>query len=140
MSECFNYLFEANNTDTGLEVLFKRVYEALVPNGLFVFDFQQSCPLLDGVKRVHFQEGENWSIIAEAVTNQKERLFTRHITLFLQEGDRYRKCVETHHTRLLDSKQLAMMLRNIGFRVDIRRGYGDFMLPDTHRVIVARRP
>lgn len=140
MSECFNYLFDdANNTDAGLYVLFRRVYDALTAGGLFVFDFQQSTPLLDGVKRVHFREAEDWSIISEATVSQKERLYTRHITLFYRDGDRYRRSVETHQTRLLDSRRLASQLREVGFKVHVRRGYGSFALPETHRVLYCKK-
>lgn len=135
MSECFNYLFDSNNTDAGFDALFQRVYAALSSGGVFIFDFQQSSQLPEGGKRIVFREGENWSIIAEATVNQKERLFTRHITLFYQEGGHYRRSVETHHTRLLDGRKLVSQLRKVGFRVQIRRGYGNFLLPDTHRVI-----
>src|SRR5918995_6203519 len=38
LSEVLNYLFDAENEEQGLGRLFRRVYDALDPGGLFVFD------------------------------------------------------------------------------------------------------
>ena len=38
VSEVLNYLFDPENEERGLEPLFRRVYEALRPGGVFVFD------------------------------------------------------------------------------------------------------
>src|SRR5215210_1955471 len=38
VSEVLNYLFDAENEERGLGRLFRRVYDALVPGGVFVFD------------------------------------------------------------------------------------------------------
>jgi SAM-dependent methyltransferase len=38
VSEVLNYLFDPENEERGLEGVFGRVYEALRPGGVFVFD------------------------------------------------------------------------------------------------------
>ena len=38
VSEVLNYLFDAENEERGLGRLFRRVHDALVPGGVFIFD------------------------------------------------------------------------------------------------------
>src|SRR5205085_2806645 len=41
IGEIFNYLFDRGNTDPALAKLMRRVYDALCPGGLFLFDVSE---------------------------------------------------------------------------------------------------
>lgn len=48
VGEVVNYLFDPDNTDQALRQLFYRVYHALIPGGLFVFDIAEPNQVILG--------------------------------------------------------------------------------------------
>jgi hypothetical protein len=140
VGECFNYLFDRGNTPEELAKMFGRVYEALVPGGLFVFDVAGPGRVRGpGPQKLH-REGEDWAVLVTVEEDRERRLLTRHITSFRQVGKYYRRDREVHKQRLFERAELASQLRGAGFRVRAFRDYGAWRFPPGHLAFVARRP
>jgi SAM-dependent methyltransferase len=140
MSECLNYLADPRNGYDTLQTLFQRIYAALIPGGLFLFDILDWRGFPKPVTRTHFREGEDWSVASQICVEPERSLLTRHIVSFRREGAHYRRQEETHRVRLYDSAALARLLREAGFRAQVRRAYGAFRVADTERVLMAVKP
>jgi len=87
ISECFNYLFDTENRKQNLAQIFRRVYNALVPGGLFVFDIAEPGQILRGDTGKAFREGEDWIVMVEKQEDRKRNLFTRRIISLRKKGD-----------------------------------------------------
>lgn len=140
VSEVLNYLFD-ETAHGGLADLFRRVFEALNPGGVFVFDLagpgQVAAP--DGEVR-SFSEGEDWVVVVDKKENRALETFTRRIISFRKLGEHYQRDDEVHRQRLYDPAPVADELRRSGFRARISRSYGRYRLPSAHRAFVARKP
>jgi hypothetical protein len=58
---------------------------------------------------------------------------------FRKVGDAYRRHEETHTQQLYPGTKLAEMLRHLGFRVRLRRSYGDYPLSENVVAVIARK-
>jgi SAM-dependent methyltransferase len=139
IGEILNYRFDSANTDESRAKLFRRVYDALCPGGLFIFDVAQPGRVPgSGAQRI-WQDGEDWAVLVAANEDRDARLLTRKITSFRRVGKHYRRSVEVHQLRLLRRAELIIRLREIGFRVRVLHGYGTFRFPPGHVGFVARK-
>ena len=138
LGEVLNYLFDPNHDDRTLTPLFRRVYDALAPGGVFVFDIAEPGQVAWGTTTRGFTEGEDWVVLVE----KEEDLgtLTRRITTFRKVGEHYRRSDEVHRQRLYEGQDIAAELRRVGFRVRTRRGYGRYTLPRARAAFVARKP
>jgi SAM-dependent methyltransferase len=139
VGECINYRLDPSNTSARLESFFARAYRALRPGGVLVFDFLEP-PKAATRSGTGFRIGSDWAVLVERVENLRRNILTRHITAFRRIGSHYRRTDETHHLKLYPRGQVCAMLRRIGFKVRVRRGYGPVPLGPDHIVVVARRP
>jgi SAM-dependent methyltransferase len=139
IGECFNYLFDHQNNIRELARLFRRVFHALAPGGLFVFDFLQPGSGT-AVARRDFHEGPDWTVLTKVTPDKNKERLTREITSFRKVGRLYRRGEETHRLLLYRATDLAHALRRIGFRARIVLGYGRLQFVGTHRGIIARKP
>ncbi len=139
VSEVFNYLFDPGNDRRGLVRLFERVYDALVPGGVFVFDVAGSGQVPKGTTTRGFSEGEDWVVLVEKEEDAQRKILTRRITSFRKVGEHYRRDDEVHRQRLYGTAEIAGELRRTGFRVRTMRGYGRYPLPRAHAAFVARK-
>jgi SAM-dependent methyltransferase len=139
VGECLNYLF-VRNTRAALSSLFRRVYDALRPGGVFVFDVLEPGQLLGGKPRTGHRTGDDWAVLVEVEEDPAERVLTRYITSFRRVGRLYRRDEEVHRQRLYPARDLTAALARVGFGVRVQRGYGDFRLGRAHVVLLARKP
>jgi SAM-dependent methyltransferase len=139
MGECLNYLFDADYSEERLRGLFENIFSVLQPGGIFACDFIQNSPLPPDGVRTHVRKAEDWSVISELRRKGDTPCLTRHITLFYREGETFRRSEESHPIHLLSATRLANLLRETGFQATIRRGYDDFRLSKTHRVLIAQK-
>jgi SAM-dependent methyltransferase len=139
IGEIFNYLFDPANGPDALERFFGRVYEALQPGGLFVFDIAGPGRGGPGRRQRHFC-GEDWAILVEAEEDKGAALLTRRMTAFRRVGTLYRRSEETHRLHLYRGRELTPALRRLGFRTRLQRGYGAYRFPGSLVSIVARKP
>ena len=139
MGEIFNYLIDQKNSPRRLERFFGRVFDALVPGGLFVFDV--AVPgRVPGGKRQGFSQGEDWACLFDAEEDSQRKILTRRITSFRKRGAAWRRDHEVHRLRLYDRDDLLSRLRAIGFRVRTVASYGESAFPPGYLGIVARKP
>lgn len=140
IGECFNYLFDPANTTPALKRYFARVYQALRPGGLFIFDVITVGRTSLARPRLRHSRGKDWAILLEIDENKKRNLLTRHITTFRRMGSCYRRDKETHRCQLYKSSELARELRRVGFLVQHVGKYGTFDLYKNRTGFIARKP
>jgi SAM-dependent methyltransferase len=140
VSEVLNYLFDAENEELGLGRLFRRVYHALVPGGVFVFDVLGPGQVPPGATTKGFSVGEDWAVLSELEEDAERGTMERRIVSFRKVGDYYRRDDEVHRVRLYDPAELSSELERAGFSVRKLRSYGDFPLSEGHAAFVAGKP
>jgi SAM-dependent methyltransferase len=140
IGECFNYLFDCRNTKRRLFGLIHRIYQALLPGGLLVFDLAGPGRVIGhGTQKIH-REGIDWAVLVEVDENRQRMLATRRITSFRRSGKLYRRNEEVHRLRLYTRSEVARQLRSCGFRVRGLHGYGPMRFPRGLFGFVARKP
>lgn len=139
VSEVLNYLFDPENEERGLDLVFRRVYEALRPGGVFVFDVLGPGQVPGG-KAKSFSEGSDWAVLSEKVEDRERGTLTRRIVSFRKVGEHYRRDGEVHRVRLYGPEEVEDELNRAGFEVGTMRAYGRYPLAENHAAFVARRP
>lgn len=139
ISECLNYVF-GPTSQVRLGGLFARIYDALTPGGVFVFDVAEPGQLDSGIRTRSFTEGDGWIVLVDKQEDTQRSLLTRRIITFRKVGENYRRSDEVHRQRLYKSRDIARELRRAGFRVKMLRGYGEYRLPPGHAAFIARKP
>jgi len=140
IGECVNYTFDPGNSRAALTRLFERVYRALCPGGVFLFDFAEPGQIPGAARRERYTVGPDWAVLADATEDKRRRLLTRRIVSFRKLGRLYRRTEETHTVRLYEAAELLAALRSIGFRARLFRRYGALRLRAAHAAILAVRP
>jgi SAM-dependent methyltransferase len=140
VGEVLNYLLDPKGHNEGLLALFHRVYAALVPGGVFIFDLAEPGQVLPGTVTRGFTEGEGWVVLVETEEDAEKATLTRRIVTFRRITSYYRRDDEVHRLRLHKSTEVAKQLREAGFRARTMRSYGRYLLPGAHAAFVARKP
>jgi SAM-dependent methyltransferase len=139
VGECLCYLFDRDDNNE-LAGLFARVYAALRPGGVFVFDMLEPGQLPGGNPVRRHRTGDDWAVMVEVEEDTARQVLTRNITCFRRVGKLYRRSEEVHRQRLCRGRDMAVMLSKAGFRVRLLRGYGRFRLGRAKAVLLARKP
>jgi SAM-dependent methyltransferase len=138
LGECLNYLFDSSNDSQTLALLFRRIYGALAPGGVLIFDIAEPGQVKEGATVRGFSEGKDWVVLVEK--EEDRSTLTRRITSFRKVGQCYRRADEVHRQRLYRAAAVARELRRAGFRVRTMRSYGQYHLPRSRAAFVARKP
>ena len=136
--ECLSYLIDKRNDLEALERLFRRIFSALSPGGLLIFD---AC--VEGRSREQTSAsfaGNDWSLLTEYSIDPATRVLTRTITIERRIDGGTRRDREVHRVRLYDEGELMQRLTESGFEVRTDRAYGDFSLYEGIVVFVAKKP
>jgi SAM-dependent methyltransferase len=139
IGECLNYAFDQSNSWARLKRLFRRVFRALRPGGVFTFDVAEPARIPTGPER-HWIEGPDWAILVEIDGDRKRNLLWRRIISFRKTGQLYRRTEETHHLRLYRTEDLIHELDRCGFRARKLPGYGRFRFPPGIAGVLAIKP
>jgi len=123
LGECLNYLFDETNSIKLLRQLFRRVYSALQPGGLFIFDIAE--PGRGKGPRQKHREGADWAVLVEVDEDTRTRRLTRRIISFRKSGSLFRRDEEVHRLQLYKRSEILKELRAAGFRARTLDGYGD---------------
>jgi SAM-dependent methyltransferase len=134
--EVLNYVFDPRIAPRTLDTLCRRVYAALEAGGLFVLDLAGPGRGSDRGWTI----GEDWAVLFSAEEDARHRELTRRITAFRRTANGYRRSDEVHRQRLYPVDDAAELLRRTGFRVRVRRGYGDRPLASNVRAFLATKP
>jgi SAM-dependent methyltransferase len=137
IGECCNYLFDSDNNFQTLRQIFERIYQALIPGGVFIFDIAEPGQVESENPIKTFTEGDDWIVLVEKTEDLAEKKLTRKIITFRQIGNYYRRDDETHHLQLYQAKEVAQILQQIGFQVEILRNFGAYILPKAHAAFIA---
>lgn len=138
LGECVNYLFDKSNRMSGVRRLFRRVYGALRPGGLFVFDIAE--PGRGKGPRQKHRQGPDWAVLVEIEEDARTTRLTRRITTFRKGGELYRRDEEIHQLQLYKRGEVAKELRSVGFRVRTIGAYGAQQMIEGCVGFVARKP
>ncbi|MBD1845769.1 class I SAM-dependent methyltransferase [Cyanobacteria bacterium FACHB-63] len=136
VGECLNYEFETNS-DATLEALLQRIYHALSPGGVLIFDVVVPGQVAPGEIAKSFTEGQDWIVLVEKQEDPIQQMLIRRIITLRQVDDLYRRTDEVHCQRLFDVKTLTEALEQIGFQVETRLDYGQFKLPPARVAFIA---
>jgi SAM-dependent methyltransferase len=123
IGECFNYAWDSRAGDEALAVIFSRVYEALEPGGLFLFDIAEPGRERGGPRR-DWSEGRDWILCLEASEDHAARTLERRITVFRQLDDGFRRSDELHRLRLYEVQMVLDLLAEAGFEARRLGAYG----------------
>jgi SAM-dependent methyltransferase len=140
IGECLNYCFDESNSRRALQQLFGRVYRALRPGGVFVFDVAEPSRLPRRVPQKNYLEGSDWAILVKVDGDRKHNLLRREITCYRKVGQLFRRSEETHVLRLYRTRDLMDDLVRCGFQARKLIGYGRFRFPSGIAGIVATKP
>lgn len=140
MGEVLGYLFDARNDLDSLRQLFAKVYHALQPGGVFIFDFLEPGVVPGDAPVRRYREAEDWAVLVELSEDHATNRLARRITSFRKVGDLYRRDAETHEVQLYRPTDLERLLRSLGFRVTRIRGYGTYRFRPCHAGLLARKP
>lgn len=105
---------------------FRRVYDALCPGGLFVFDINTPCKLrsLDG--QVFLDETDDAYCVWRTEFDEKRRLCFYGMDIFQRAGAVWHRSCEEHVEYAYEPQELAAWLHEAGFSAV--RQYGDLVL------------
>ncbi len=134
VGEVLNY---ATASDDGqLARIFQRVFDALEPGGLFLFDL--ASPGRGSVSQA-FTEGTDWSV--GMIATEHSGLLTRQITSFRRAKDgAWRRSFEKHSLRLWAAKDVTRKLVAAGFDVSLLDSYVGLQTLASLQVYLARKP
>jgi SAM-dependent methyltransferase len=129
IGECVNYVVDGQPDVGDLQTLFSRVYEALQPKGLLLFDAAAPGRVPGGSQKTFTQMSE-WSVLIESRENPGGQHLTRDITTFRRVGDLYRREDEAHTLRLWPPELVEELLATAGFTIERFGSYDDVTLPE----------
>jgi SAM-dependent methyltransferase len=80
LGEVLCYLFDPENDRKTLVQLFRGIYDALIPGGVFVFDVVEPGQVAQGTTVRGFSEGEGWAVLVEKAEDPERGTLSRWIT------------------------------------------------------------
>ncbi len=116
-----------------------RVYRALWPGGLFLFDVAGPGRVPVGETEVTVEFGDDWGLITETTEDRRGTL-TRSLTTLRKINGSVRSAEGTERLRLIPQAKVLGMLRKAGFRARSFQGYTGERAAPGHSVFIARRP
>jgi SAM-dependent methyltransferase len=129
VGEVLNYRSEERNDVGARAGLFRRINNALVVGGLLLFDVAGLERSASAPHRRTWSQGEDWAVLVEVESDQKNNVLTRSITSFRKVGECYRRQNETHRLQLLDPNDVMRELGSAGFQASTFASYWEQVLP-----------
>jgi ubiquinone/menaquinone biosynthesis C-methylase UbiE len=138
--DSMNYML----TSEDLLATFRRVYDALEPGGLFLFDMNTAYALAElWDDEVHLSDEEDMTVIFASHYDERRQRVTVEATVFERRGELYRKIQEEHTEQAYPLEQVATLLTDVGFKVEAYYDCFSFIraYDETFRIMwVARKP
>jgi SAM-dependent methyltransferase len=141
LGEVLSYQADARAGREATRALFARMYAALRPGGVLVFDVvgpgrEQSTP-----PRRTWSEGEDWTVCVEVSQASGDGVLTRRIIVFRRFGDTYRRTDEEHRQWAYARDDVLADLAAAGFEARHLSHYGPGApLPRGHDAYAAHKP
>lgn len=140
VGEVLNYQFDSGVNAKALERLFAKVFKALWPGGIFLFDMATPGRVPGGGPVSSARVGDDWAVLAVATEDAKKGTLTRTCTTLRKVGSGIRTSEEVHKLRLVPGAKVQEMLRKAGFKVRPLQGYAGERHAPGLSVFLARRP
>jgi len=138
VGEVLNYQFGGTNSTRSLRGLFSKVYRALAPSGMVVFDVLCEGPTRRTVRSRNFTQGKSWLVAVEK--EDSPRSIVRRISTFRRVKGRYRRSFEVHAVRRYRADDVVAGLKGAGFLVTVRRGYGRKQSGSGLTIFIGKKP
>ena len=140
VGEVLCYAFDSANDDGERSGWFRRVYEALRPGGVLLFDIAgpERVPPR-GAQRTWAIETD-WAVLAESAIEEATGMLVRRIISFRRIGTLYRRDDEVHRLSLIDPAATLATLRAMGFEAEIIPVYDSVSLPPGVVAFLCRKP
>lgn len=138
--EVLSYAFDSSNDNAARVDWFRRVYEALLPGGLLLFDIAGPGRVPPSGTHHTFAAGSDWAVLVESGFEAAKKTLVRKIISFRQVGELYRRGTEIHRLALLDPADVLTSLHEIGLRAENIPAYGSASLPPGVVAFLCRKP
>jgi len=138
IGEGFNYLFDERVNLKTLTQLFEKCYHSLERNGILVFDILETSHHIDHSSK-SFKTSKLWAVTAENIENKETKTLKRVITSFVKHGKDYERTDEIHKITLYEQRNIAEILKKIGFKVKIQNNYGELTLRPGCSVYICKK-
>ena len=126
IGECLNYLFDGDDNCQMLIHLFERIYNALAPRGVFIFDIAEPGQVIENDRVKSFTEGKDWIVLVEKEEDQEKLVLRRRIITLRKVEGHYRRDDELHYLQLYKAADITQKLKQVGFTVESIFSYGDY--------------
>jgi SAM-dependent methyltransferase len=133
IGEVVNYAADEQAGEARLPELFARIHDALLPGGVFMFDFATPGR---GTGTPNIHAGDGWRIESVAVEDAATRTLERRMTI--ETGGRRR--LEVHRLCLYDPEDVLKYLEGPGFSSEALSAYCDFGFWPGYAAFAAVRP
>jgi SAM-dependent methyltransferase len=140
VGEVLSYEFDPANDDRTRFDWFKRVYDALRPGGVLLFDIAGPERAPSQESRRSFATGPDWAALVDVSIDQETGNLVRKITSFRQVGTLYRRDDEVHRLSLLEPAAVLTALQRAGFEAEIIPAYKSAPLPPGIVAFRGQRP
>jgi len=113
--DSMNYML----TSDDLLTVFRRVFDLLLPGGLFLFDMNTAwafAALWDD--ETYFIDSDDLAAILRSEYDPHRQRAAVTVTCFERVGDFYRKLIEHHTEQAYPPEQIATLLTDVGFQVE----------------------
>ena len=137
IGEVLSYVFHRDEGNKRFFAFLRRVYTALQPGGVFIFDIATNGRAPAGMPRKGFWTGDDWAVLVEAVAEGD--VISRHLTSFRKRGRCWRRSTEVHRLRMYEPDAIQADLRSIGFVVKRVRAFGGYRFHSGHAAFVCRK-
>lgn len=138
IGEGLSYLADPEDSEIDLAGLFRRIYQALLPAGVLIFDVMSTNYQVAPGARTSTRQGDDWSVKADLELAERN-LLRREITFSRRIGDSWRSGREVHFVELLDPDLVVASLEGVGFFSRRLEQYGDFDLLAGRAAFLARK-
>jgi SAM-dependent methyltransferase len=137
IGECISYALAGDESGRRLDGLLRRVHRALLPGGVFIFDFLKRGQRAAGPRK-RYSIGSDWAVLVE-IGQEQDRILTRQITSFRKTDSCYRRTEEIHKLRMYDESEMEAALERAGFETERLKAFGALRFRSWHGGMLARR-
>lgn len=140
IGEGVNYLFDERDPGGRLADLLRRVYAALSPGGLLLFDAAGPGRVPPPGEVRSWLEGDGWAVLVHAREDAASAIVERRIIAFREVAGSFRRSEEVHRLRLYDVESVTRCLHDAGFACSsVKDHYAGIRLPLGVRAFLAIR-
>ena len=100
-----------------IKLTFKKVYDNLLPGGLFIFDLNAVRWLADSSQETTVVEEDDLTLIWQTAYEQEKDIWTIDLTGFFRDGDLYRKFKEQHSEKAYSPIEIEIALQEAGLEL-----------------------